>query len=159
MRSLRDVQDVMSNQNLRYAFPFSQFSFNTEIGFVLLVEGRRSPFFTVGTPFQRTRPMILPILILQTDVSLPLQPLSKDTTTLYKSNSEINIPGKERLDAFRNLLFGARQREKLRIPEQLAKVKRINQRVRPRAYFIIASSLKTILWKNGNAISRSHNTT
>lgn len=47
MHNLKDVQDVMSNQNLRYAFPFSQFSFNTEIGFILLVEGRRSPFFTV----------------------------------------------------------------------------------------------------------------
>jgi len=55
MRSLRDVQDVISNQNLRYAFPFSQFSFNTEIGFVLLVEGRRSPFFMVGSPSCRTR--------------------------------------------------------------------------------------------------------
>ena len=50
MHSLKDVQDVMSNQNLRYAFPFSEFSFNTEIGFILLVEGRRSPFFTVEFP-------------------------------------------------------------------------------------------------------------
>jgi len=49
MQNLKDVQDAMSNQNLRYAFPFSQFSFNTEIGFVLLAEGRRSPFFTVGS--------------------------------------------------------------------------------------------------------------
>lgn len=49
IRSLKDVQDVMSDQNLRYAFPFSQFSFNTEIGFILLVDGRRSPFFTVGS--------------------------------------------------------------------------------------------------------------
>ena len=47
VRNLRDVQDVMSNQNLRCAFPFSQFSFHTDIGFVLLVGGRQSPFFTV----------------------------------------------------------------------------------------------------------------
>lgn len=55
MRSLRDIQDVMSNQNLRYAFPYSQFSFNTEIGFILLVEGRWSPFFTVGSSHRAAR--------------------------------------------------------------------------------------------------------
>ena len=49
MCSLRDIQNAMSNQNLRCTFPFSQFSFNTEIGFILLVEGTRSPFFTVGS--------------------------------------------------------------------------------------------------------------
>jgi len=48
MCSLKDVQNAMSNQNLRYAFPFNQFSFDTEIGFILLVEGTQSPFFTVG---------------------------------------------------------------------------------------------------------------
>lgn len=47
VRNLRDVQDVMSNQSLRCVYPFSEFSFHTDIGFVLLVGGRRSPFFTV----------------------------------------------------------------------------------------------------------------
>ncbi|KAF9646854.1 hypothetical protein BDM02DRAFT_3099124 [Thelephora ganbajun] len=103
MRSLKDVQDVMSNQNLRYAFPFSQLSFNTEIGFILLVEGRRSPFFT-------------------TDILLPLQPQSMDTTPLYKSESEIKIPDQGQLDDFRNLLFSAKRREKAGMPKQLAEL-------------------------------------
>jgi len=103
MCSLRDVQDVMSNQNLWCAFPFSQFSFNTEIGFILLVEGSRSPFYT-------------------TAISLPLQPQSEDTTPLYKSESEIEMPDQEQLDAFRNLLVSARRRKKLRVPKQLAEL-------------------------------------
>ena len=56
MRSLKDVQDTMSNQNLQYTFPFNQFSFNTDIGFILLVEGKRSPFFTVESPYVFTHP-------------------------------------------------------------------------------------------------------
>ena len=57
VRSLKDVQDVMSDQSLRYVFPFSRFSFNTEIGFLLLVGGRRSPFFTAGSLHVFIQPM------------------------------------------------------------------------------------------------------
>lgn len=128
--SLKDVQDAMSNQNLRYAFPFSQFSFNTEIGFILLAEGRRSPFFMVGPPHGRTHPTVSLTLALQTDISLPLQPQSKDTVPLYKSESEIRMPDQEKLDAFRNLLASARRREKLRVSQQLAEVRRVGQMVR-----------------------------
>jgi len=103
MCSLKDVQDVISNQQLRCVFPFSQFSFTTEIGFILLVEGRRSPFF-------------------MTDVLLPLKPQSKDTASLYKSEYEIKMPDREQLDAFRNLLIGARRRERLIVPKQLAEL-------------------------------------
>lgn len=39
----------MSDQQLRCVFPFSELSFDMEIGFILLVEGKRSPFFTVGS--------------------------------------------------------------------------------------------------------------
>ena len=126
MRSLKDVQDVMNNQQLRYVFPFSQFSFNTEIGFILLAEGRRSPFFTVESPYVRTRPTISPVLILQTDISLPLKPQSRDTASLYKSEYEIKLPDQEQLDAFRNLLTDARLRERLSVPKQLAEVRLID---------------------------------
>ena len=126
MRSLKDIQDVMSNQQLRYVFPFSQFSFDTEIGFIILVEGRRSPFFTVGFPCVRTRPTTSPVLVLQADISLPFKPQSKDTASLYKSNCEIRMPGQEQLDAFRNLLTGARRRERLSVPKQLAEVRLID---------------------------------
>jgi len=123
MWSLKDVQNAMSNQNLRCAFPFSQFSFNTDIGFVLLVEGTRSPFFTVGP----SRPYALNdlslALVLQTDISLPLQPESGDTASLYKSESEIKVPDQTQLDTFRNFLASARGRGKLRVPKQLAEVR------------------------------------
>lgn len=126
MRSLKDVQDVMNNQQLRHVFPFSEFSFNTEIGFILLVEGRRSPFFTVGSHYVRIGPTISPILALQTDISLPLKPQSKDTASLYKSEYEIKMPDQKQLDAFRNLLTGARRRERLSVPKQLAEVRPID---------------------------------
>jgi len=102
-RSLRDIQDVMSNQNLRYTFPYSQISFDTEIGFILLVEGSRSPFFT-------------------TDLVLPLQPQSKNAASLYKSESEVEMPNQAQLDAFRSLLTDARRREGPRISKHLAEL-------------------------------------
>jgi len=126
MRSLKEVQDVMNNQQLRYAFPFSHFSFNTEIGFILLVEGRRSPFFTVGSPYVHTHPTISPVLVFQTDISLPFKPQSKDTASLYKNEYELKMPDQEQLDAFRNLLTGARQRERFSVPKQLAEVRLID---------------------------------
>ena len=126
MRSLKDVQGVMSNQQLRYAFPFSQFSFDTEIGFILLVEGRRSPFFTVWSPYICTHPTISLVFVSQTDISLTLQPQNKDTASLYKSESEIKMPDQGQLDTFRSLLINARQRERLRVPKQLAEVRLIN---------------------------------
>jgi hypothetical protein len=124
VRNLRDIQEVMNNQSLRYAFSFGRFSFDTEIGFILLAEGRQSPFFTVGSPrthlgtlWSDQRPHS------QTDISLPLQPQSKDVIRLYKDEREIRMPDQPRLDAFRNLLFGARRKEKLRIPKQMAQVR------------------------------------
>jgi hypothetical protein len=125
MHSLKDIQDVMNNQQLRYVFPFSQFYFNTEIRFILLAEGRRSPFFTVGSLYVRTRPTISPAFVLQADISLPLKPQSKDTGSLYKSEYEIRMPNQKQLDAFRNLLTSASRRERLSVPKQLAEVRLI----------------------------------
>lgn len=45
--NLKALQDVMSTQSLPYVFPFSQFSFPTDLGFVVLAEGRKSAFFQV----------------------------------------------------------------------------------------------------------------
>lgn len=125
IRSLKDTQNVMSNQKLRCAFPFSQLSFDTEIGFILLAEGKRSPFFTVWSPYVCSRPTISLVPTLQTDISLPLQPQSKDTAPLYKSQFEIKMPDQGQLDAFRNLLTGARRRGRLSVPKHLAEVRLI----------------------------------
>lgn len=116
----------MNNQSLRYAFPFSQFSFNTEIGFILLAEGSQSPFFTVRYPSSAfARLAISPALVMQTEISLPFQPQTIDTTQLYKNESEIEMPDQQQLDAFRDLLSGARRREKLKLPKQVAEVRQI----------------------------------
>lgn len=117
---------MMGNQNLRYAFPFSQFSFNTEINFILLVDGRRSPFFTVIFSNGRIRSTISPKPSSQTDISLPLRPQTEDTGPLYKDESEIKMPNQGQLDTFRNLLTSARRREKLRVPKQLAEVGQVD---------------------------------
>jgi hypothetical protein len=45
--NLKALQDVMSTQSLPYVFPFSQFSFPTDLGFVILAEGSKSAFFDV----------------------------------------------------------------------------------------------------------------
>ena len=45
--NLKALQDVMGSQSLPYIFPFSQFSFPTDLGFVVLAEGKKSAFFQV----------------------------------------------------------------------------------------------------------------
>lgn len=45
--NLKALQDVISSQSLPYVFPFSQFSFPTDLSFIILAEGRKSAFFQV----------------------------------------------------------------------------------------------------------------
>ena len=47
LMNLKVLQDVMTSQSLPYVFPFSQFSFPTDLGFIILAEGRKSAFFQV----------------------------------------------------------------------------------------------------------------
>jgi hypothetical protein len=44
---LRAIQEVMVSQRVAYVFPYSSFEFVTDIGFVVLGEGRKSAFFQV----------------------------------------------------------------------------------------------------------------
>ena len=45
--NVRTIQEVISTQTLAYKFPFSEFSFPTDIGFVILAEGTKSALFQV----------------------------------------------------------------------------------------------------------------
>jgi hypothetical protein len=45
--NVRTIQQVMSSQTLAYKFPFSEFSFPTDIGFVVLAQGTKSALFQV----------------------------------------------------------------------------------------------------------------
>ncbi|ETW81835.1 hypothetical protein HETIRDRAFT_417895 [Heterobasidion irregulare TC 32-1] len=81
------IQDVMESQTLSYKFPFSQFSFPTDIQFIVLSEGKKSVF-------------------LKTDVTVPLRP--SGSSNLYKPNSQVVLPSLEKLASFRRLILGAR---------------------------------------------------
>ena len=78
--------------------------------------------------------MISLAVLSQTDILLPLQPRNKDTSLLYKSESEIDMPHQDEIDAFRSLLTGARRRERLGVPKRLAEVRLVDSRVRQRAH-------------------------
>ncbi|KAF7338574.1 Mini-chromosome maintenance complex-binding protein [Mycena venus] len=45
LMNLRALQEMMTNQTLEYIFPFSRFTFDTDVGFLVLSEGRKSTFF------------------------------------------------------------------------------------------------------------------
>ena len=77
-------------------------------------------------PIRHSYPIISLAAVSQTDISLPLQPRNKDTSLLYKSESEINMPDQDQIDAFRSLLTGARRRERLSVPKKLAEVRLVN---------------------------------
>ncbi|KAI0300257.1 hypothetical protein BC826DRAFT_668290 [Russula brevipes] len=85
--NVQAIQQVMSAQTLAYKFPFSEFSFPTDIGFVILAQGSKSALF-------------------HTDVTLPLNLSS--TTDLYKPKSDIKLPSTDKLEAFRHLVLSAK---------------------------------------------------
>ncbi|PBK96464.1 hypothetical protein ARMGADRAFT_1052439 [Armillaria gallica] len=84
--NLRAMQEMMTSQTLQYAFPFSSYSFETDVVFIVLSEGNKSAFFP-------------------TLVQLPLKPVT-ETNGLYKSPGEIQLPSK--IDMFRHLVAKAR---------------------------------------------------
>lgn len=94
------LQEVMTSQTLSYKFPFSQFSFPTDIGCIVLGEGRKSAFF-------------------KTDLNVPLRspPTSAtEVSNLYKPAQNIQMPSEETLARFRDVVVGARG-GKVQVPE------------------------------------------
>lgn len=49
VRNVQALQEVMKFQTLHYNFPFSQFSFPTELNFIVLSEGKKSALCEVRT--------------------------------------------------------------------------------------------------------------
>ncbi|KAI0928219.1 hypothetical protein AcW2_004299 [Taiwanofungus camphoratus] len=98
--NVRALQEVMSAQTLAYAFPFSQFSFPTDISCIVLSEGSKSAFF-------------------KTDFCIPLKaPTSPFTAAaMYKPAECIAMPPPEKLAAFRDLVVGGRC-GKVRVSEE-----------------------------------------
>ncbi|KAH7927729.1 hypothetical protein BV22DRAFT_1084528 [Leucogyrophana mollusca] len=99
--NIRALQEVMNSQTLEYAFPYSKFSFPTDIVFVVCSEGRKSAFF-------------------QTTIVIPWQ--GDASADLYKSKNQVNLPSPERLSAFRSLVSAARvSRESVQVTEATSK--------------------------------------
>ena len=102
--NVRALQEVMDAQTLAYIFPFSQFSFPTDISCIVLAEGRKSAFFKGE---------------LNVPLKAPTDPAS--VAALYKPKDALKMPPKEKLDAFRNLIVGARC-GKVQVPEATSEV-------------------------------------
>ncbi|KAH9951487.1 mini-chromosome maintenance replisome factor-domain-containing protein [Amylocystis lapponica] len=91
VRNVQALQEVLSAQTLAYVFPFSQFTFHTDISCVVLSEGSKSVFF-------------------KTDLSVPLKYAASPAavSSLYKPVEDIVLPPPAQLEAFRDLVVGAR---------------------------------------------------
>ncbi|OBZ75868.1 Mini-chromosome maintenance complex-binding protein [Grifola frondosa] len=91
LMNLHALQEVMSTQTLAYVFPFSQFSFPTDISCIVLSEGTKSAFF-------------------KTDLIVPLKSALSPSATVepYKPAESVVLPPAEKLTAFRDLLLRAR---------------------------------------------------
>ncbi|KAI5121017.1 hypothetical protein M0805_005963 [Coniferiporia weirii] len=89
-RGLQNVQalrNVATLQTLRYKFPFSCYSFPTDIRFITVTDGKRSLFF-------------------EANIDIPIHP---DTSSdLYKAKQMICWPSPEMLAAFRELIVRSR---------------------------------------------------
>lgn len=110
--NIRAVQEVLDAQSLQYIFPYSSFSFDTDLNFILLAEGRKSTFFQVR-PFRRVLVTQQQHRHIQTHFNIPLQPasdvpLDELKTRLYKPRDALSIPPNEKLAKFRQLVCSAK---------------------------------------------------
>ncbi|KAI6167199.1 mini-chromosome maintenance replisome factor-domain-containing protein [Pisolithus thermaeus] len=83
LMNIRAIQEIMTSQTLHYTFPFSRFTFETDISAIVLVEGRKSTFF-------------------QTSLNVPLQ--STVDSNLYRSKEEVAWPSPGKLAIFRSFI-------------------------------------------------------
>ena len=107
LKNLNALQNAISTQTLSYVFPYSSFSFNLDLNFLILAQGRKSPF-------------------LNTDLCIPLQsPNTPDATRLrqilYKADSEVQLPSESVMESFRWYIQQAK-RTKVSVGTEVAKV-------------------------------------
>ncbi|KAL4074577.1 putative alanine racemase-domain-containing protein [Scleroderma yunnanense] len=85
--NIRAMQEIMNSQTLEYAFPFSNFTFQTDISVIVLAEGRKSALF-------------------QTSLNVPLQ--CSTGNILYRSNDIHDFLPSEKLKSFRAYIASCR---------------------------------------------------
>ncbi|KLO11990.1 hypothetical protein SCHPADRAFT_830184 [Schizopora paradoxa] len=87
MRNLVAIQELAKQQTLRYEFPFSNFSFETEVIVIMLTGSRKSAF-------------------CETDIIVPLKPTGN--SSLYGDHPSLKLPEQPVLNAFRDLICSSR---------------------------------------------------
>jgi len=107
LKNLNALQGAISTQTLSYVFPYSSFSFNLDLNFLVLAQGRKSPF-------------------LNTDLSIPLRSLNTPDATrlrkiLYKADYEVRLPSKTMMESFRWYIQQAK-RTKVSMGAEVAEV-------------------------------------
>ncbi|TDL25050.1 hypothetical protein BD410DRAFT_76463 [Rickenella mellea] len=90
VRNLQTLQEAIKLQTLHYVFPYSQFSFPTDLCFIVATEGKKSAFF-------------------ETSVNLPLAPGPSAHPNLFKSRSDVVLPPPDTLSAFRDWIIAAKR--------------------------------------------------
>ncbi|KAI6043125.1 putative alanine racemase-domain-containing protein [Pisolithus marmoratus] len=85
LMNIQAIQEIMNSQTLDYIFPFSRFTFETDISTIVLAEGRKSAFFQED----------------QTALNVPLQ--CNLDSNLYRSK-EVAWPSSEKLKTFRSYI-------------------------------------------------------
>ncbi|KZT26349.1 hypothetical protein NEOLEDRAFT_1113066 [Neolentinus lepideus HHB14362 ss-1] len=93
------AQNAMSSQTILYAFPFSQFSFNTDMNFVVMTEGSKSAFF-------------------KTDIILPVR--SQSASDYYRAEGDI-LQSPPLLAIFRHYLYHVKN-VSVRVGKQMSEV-------------------------------------
>ncbi|TCD63889.1 hypothetical protein EIP91_004798 [Steccherinum ochraceum] len=89
--NVRALQEVMVSQTLSYSFPFSRFSFPTDLTCLVTTDGSRSAFFKTD---------------LTVSLNVPDTPAS--SSKLYKPKESMQMPSTEQLATFRDYVVGAR---------------------------------------------------
>jgi hypothetical protein len=107
LKNLDALQNAISTQRLSYVFPYSSFSFDLDLNFLILAQGKKSPFLT-------------------TDINIPLRASNTTGATklgqiLYKADNEVRLPSKPMLESFRWYIQQAK-RTKVSVGAEVAKV-------------------------------------
>lgn len=105
--TIRAVQETMRHQTLEYIFPFSSYTFETDINFIVLANGKQSTFFEV---IINAKGLFGKLTFdhLQTSLNIPLRLNISDTRSIYKSSANIKLPPPDKLAQFRQLVGGAK---------------------------------------------------
>ncbi|KAF4615096.1 hypothetical protein D9613_002856 [Agrocybe pediades] len=90
-KNFLSIQEMMKSQTIDYVYPFSNFSFETDLNFLVTTEGKKSTFF-------------------KTDVNIPLRPTRSSglVEELYKPIQSIRLPPQEKISRFRQLVGGSK---------------------------------------------------